>query len=94
MALTFEWDIAKSRANVQKHGVGFEEAMTVFVDPLGLMMPDERHSVSEDRLVILGSSSRGRLLAVMFTERGERIRLISARRATPPERSCYEETAD
>jgi len=92
MALVFEWDPEKDKANRRKHGVGFEEAMTVFADPLAGMRPDPRHSTREERFVMLGRSLRDRLLAVMFTERGEnRVRLISARRATPHERNTYEE---
>jgi uncharacterized protein len=94
MALTFEWDPAKARANLRKHGVPFAEAMTVFKDPLGRIVADSRHSGTEERFAILGVSSRGRLLAVMFTDRNERIRLISARRATSSERQDYEESAD
>jgi uncharacterized DUF497 family protein len=92
MALVFEWDPAKDKVNRRKHGVGFEEAMTVFGDPLAGMRPDPRHSADEERFVLLGRSVRDRLLAVMFTERGEgRVRLVSARRATSRERHAYEE---
>lgn len=85
MALTFEWDARKAAANVAKHGVTFTEALTVFADPFGRVMADVPHSVAEDRLVLLGRSSAGRFLAVMFTDRGaERIRIFSARRATRP----------
>ena len=94
MALTFEWDIVKKRANLRKHGVSFAEAMTVFKDPLARIVRDHRHSTIEERFAILGTSSRGRLLTVMFTERGDRIRLISARRATIAERHSYEEVSD
>lgn len=92
MALVFEWDPDKDKANRRKHGVGFEEALTVFEDPLAGVRPDPRHSVGEERFVILGRSTRDRFLTVMFTERGEnRIRLFSARRATTHERKTYEE---
>jgi uncharacterized DUF497 family protein len=92
MALTFEWEARKAAANLAKHGVSFEEALTVFADPFARLEDDDRHSVSETRLVLLGSSSADRLLAVMFTDRGpERIRLISARQATRSERRQYEE---
>jgi uncharacterized DUF497 family protein len=92
MALTFEWDARKAAANVAKHGVSFGEALTAFADPLGRLEDDDRHSVSEPRLVLLGRSSSDRLLAVMFTDRGaDRIRLISARQATRFERQQYEE---
>ena len=83
MALTFEWDTRKAAANFAKHGVSFNEALTVFADPLARLEDDDRHSVSEPRLVLLGRSSADRLVTVMFTERGpEHIRLISARHAT------------
>lgn len=94
MAMTFEWDPAKARANLRKHGVSFTEALTVFKDPLGRLVPDLRHSVGEDRFALLGVSEQNRILAVMFTERGERIRLFSARLATKSERRSYEETTD
>ncbi len=95
MALTFEWDARKAAANVAKHGVTFDEALTVFADPLGRLTVDMSHTVAEDRLVILGRSSAGRFLAVMFTDRGtERIRLVSARRATRHERIQYEEASE
>lgn len=94
MALEFEWDSDKAAANPGKHqGVTFEEAMTAFADPLGGVVDDPEHSIGEVRLVLLARSSRGRLLAVMFTERGpDRVRLISARPATRPERRSYEES--
>ena len=92
MALEFEWDPAKAIANLRKHRVTFPEAMTAFADPLGGVQDDPAHSVSEARFVLLGRSSRGRLLAVMFTERGtDRVRLVSARPATRSERRSYEE---
>ena len=90
MALLFEWDPAKAASNLAKHGVSFAEASTVFGDPLALMVPDPRHSHGEVRFAIFGTSTRGRLLAVLHTERGERIRLISAREATRHERAVYE----
>ena len=91
MALEFEWDSAKAASNLAKHGVGFEEAVTVFDDPLSITVTDPDHSLREVRLVIFGRSSGARLLAVMHTERGERIRIISAREATRAERDAYEE---
>ena len=91
MALRFEWDPAKAAANLAKHGVSFDEAATAFGDPLGRVVPDPRHSVGEERLALLALSARERLLAVMFTERGEVIRIISARLATRHERRDYEE---
>jgi uncharacterized DUF497 family protein len=91
MAFTFEWDPRKAVANARKHGVSFDEAATAFADPSGLVVDDPRHSVGEVRVALLGHSESGRLLAVMFTERGDRIRLISARRATRREHRQYEE---
>jgi hypothetical protein len=91
MAVTFEWDPRKAAINAQKHGVTFDEAPTVFADPFGRIVDDPRHSRGEARFVLLGHSESDRLLAVMFTERGDRIRLISARRATRRERQDYEE---
>jgi hypothetical protein len=91
MAFTFEWDPGKAATNARKHGVTFEEAATAFVDPFGRVVEDPRHSTSEPRFALLGYSENQRLLAVMFTERGDRIRLISARKATRRERHDYEE---
>ena len=91
MSPEFEWDRRKAASNLAKHGVGFDEAVTVFRDAQARIVPDPRHSVGEERLAILGRSQRDRLLAVMFTERGTRIRLISARKATRRERTDYEE---
>ena len=92
MPLNFQWDENKARTNLAKHGVGFEEAATVFGDPLSLTIPDPAHSQNEDRFVILGTSHNGKLLVVVPTERGESIRLISARRASRQERKKYEES--
>lgn len=92
MALTFEWDAEKAASNVAKHGVSFDEAATAFADPLGRIVNDPRHSIGEERLVLLGYSYRERLLAVMFTERGEALRLISARSATRQEQRDYEKS--
>ncbi len=91
MSLAFEWDAKKAKQNLKKHGVSFEEASTVFGDPLARTIHDPLHSGEEDRFVSLGESRRGRLLAVAFTERGEKIRIISARLATRRERKDYEE---
>lgn len=91
MGLVFEWDPAKALSNLRKHGVSFDEATGVFGDPLALDIHDPLHSDDEDRFVIIGTSLRGRLLVVVFTERNDRIRLISARKATPRERKTYEE---
>jgi uncharacterized DUF497 family protein len=91
MALEFEWDPAKAAANQRKHGVSFEEAATAFADPLSLTISDPDHSAREARFLLLGRSQAGRLLVVGHTERGDRIRLITARLATRPERRDYEE---
>jgi len=91
MAFTFEWDPGKAAANHRKHGVSFDEAATAFADPFGIVVDDPRHSADETRVVLLGHSESSRVLAVMFTERGDRIRLISARKATRREHRHYEE---
>jgi hypothetical protein len=87
----FEWDQRKAERNRRKHGISFDEAVTVFADPRELMIDDPDHSVDEDRFVSVGQSALGRLLVVGYTERGSKIRLIFARRATWPERFDYEE---
>ena len=89
--LRFEWDARKAASNRAKHKVSFDEAVTVFGDPLGRIIDDPRHSETEPRSVLLGQSRRHRLLVVLFTEYGEAIRLISARKATRRERRTYEE---
>ena len=86
MPLNFEWDGRKAKANVAKHGVSFEEAATVFADPLSLTIPDPDHSQAEERFIILGKSHTGKLLVVVHTERGDNLRIISARRASRRER--------
>lgn len=91
MGLSFEWDGKKAKQNLRKQGVSFEEATTVLGDPLSLTIPDPAHSGREERFVTLGRSSRGRLVVVVLTERADRIRIISARRATRRERRSYEE---
>ena len=93
MAYVFEWDASKAKSNERKHGVTFDEATTVFGDALAMLMHDPDHSEDEPRYLLLGMSSRLRLLVVGFAERGPRTRLISARRATRPERKRYEEQA-
>ncbi len=90
--MEFEWDPQKAAANLAKHKVSFEEAATVFGDPLGRIVADPRHSSVEERFVLLGLSQDHRLLAVMYVDRGEAIRIISARRATRRERRDNEET--
>jgi uncharacterized protein len=89
--LNFAWDPAKAAENLAKHGVSFEEAATVFRDTLSQTGADPDHSVGEERFVTFGLSTGGRLLVVAHTERGDTIRIISAREATPGERTIYEE---
>jgi len=91
MRLNFEWDEMKAGTNAAKHGVSFEEAATVFADPLSLTIPDPAHSQEEVRFIILGRSHRGILLVVVHVERGDNLRIISARRAGRAERKNYEE---
>jgi uncharacterized DUF497 family protein len=90
---TFEWDARKARINLAKHGVAFEEALTAFGDPLSRTISDPDHSIEEQRYVSMGRSARGRLLVVAHTERGDTIRIISARLTTARERRQYEEDA-
>ena len=87
----FEWDPEKARANLAKHGVSFEEAMRAFLDPLSVTILDPDHTEGEDRFVLIGQSPTGRLLVVVHTDRGDAVRLISARRATRRERRTYEQ---
>ena len=89
--LQFEWDRRKAAANERDHGVSFQEAMDVFRDPLARIHADPGSSAGEVREIIVGTSLAGRLLLVSFTERGERIRIISARPATKHEKRDYEE---
>jgi uncharacterized DUF497 family protein len=92
MPLSFEWDETKAKSNFAKHGVGFEEAATVFGDPLSVTIPDPAHSQAENRCIILGQSHNQKLLVVVHTDRGDNIRIISARRASRRERISYEES--
>ena len=91
MSLQFEWDENKATANLHKHDVSFEEAITIFSDPNTLTIFDVEHSDEEDRFIDIGMSTSGRVLVVAYTERGERIRIISCRKATPTERRQYEQ---
>jgi len=86
---SFEWNLAKARSNLRKHGVDFPEATTAFGDPMALTMFDPDHSSTEERWILLGRSSRGRILVVSFVERRSRTRTISARFATRRERSQH-----
>lgn len=88
--LKFEWDPAKAHANQLKHGVSFEEAASIFGDPLALTFSDPDHSIEEKRWLSFGVSTNDRLLVVVHAERGRTIRIISARRATRQERGIYE----
>jgi len=91
--MEFEWDAGKAASNADKHGVTFEEAMTVFGDPLELAISDPHHSQGEFRFLSIGKSLTGRLLVVAYTEREARTRIISARDANPRERRTYESTS-
>ena len=89
--MEFEWDVKKANKNLGKHGVSFSEAATVFNDGLSVTVYDPDHSKEEDRYITVGLSNRSRLLMVAHTERGQRIRVISARQLTRSEREAYEE---
>ena len=89
--MEFEWDEKKAAANLAKHRVSFDEATTVFDDPLYVDFYDPDHSIDERRYIIIGESQQRRLLIVSYTERDEVIRLISAREVTRSERETYEE---
>jgi len=88
--MKFEWDPKKAAANLAKHRVSFEDASTVFGDPLAGTIPDPLHSTEEARFITVGHSGGGSLVVVVHAERGERARIISARLATPVERRRYE----
>lgn len=94
MKLNFGWDEEKAKANLKKHRISFDEATTVFIDPLSITIPDPDHSVDEQRYIDIGSSDKGRVLVVIYAERGSNIRIISCRKATPSERKLYEEGND
>jgi uncharacterized DUF497 family protein len=87
----YEWDPEKDRTNQQKHGVSFAEASTVFLDPLAATVEDPRYSVGEYRYLTTGYTLSDRLVTVAHTDRGERIRIITAREVTPRERRQYEQ---
>ena len=91
MAPEFEWDAKKAKRNIKKHGVSFEEALTVFADPLASIFDDPDHSNDERRELIVGHSVRRRILVVSFTDQRPRTRLIGARKATSRERRDHEE---
>ena len=88
--MEFEWDSQKATENIQKHGVAFQEAATVFGDPLAITFDDPDHSLSEDRHITFGLSLQKRLIVVSHTEHGDRTRIISARLMERKERKIYE----
>lgn len=93
MGIEFEWDGRKANLNRRKHGVSFDEATTVFLDPLSATIPNPLHSgQGEERYVTMGLSARGNLLVVVHLDSDDTIRIISARRATRSERRNYEKT--
>ncbi len=89
--MIFEWDARKAGSNFRKHGVAFAEAATVFGDNLSITIPDPDHSREEDRYITIGWSNRRRLLMVAHADRGDRIRIITARELTRSEQKAYEE---
>jgi uncharacterized DUF497 family protein len=89
--MRFEWDLAKAKSNLSKHGVSFEEAATIFGDPLSLTIADPGHSEEENRFVTIGVSSKLRTIVVVHTDRGDAVRIISTRLASTRERKDYEE---
>jgi len=91
MSLQFEWNPEKAASNLKKHEVSFEEAATVFDDPVFITLLDEAHSLTEERYLTIGLSATNRLLLIAHTERKGQIRMISARKATKNERQFYEE---
>lgn len=91
MAIPFEWDEEKAGINLEKHKVDFDEAKSVFGDPFSITVDDPDHSEEERRFIDIGKSASKKLLIVVYTERGNKIRIISCRKATPAERKKYEE---
>lgn len=96
MQYSFEWDPAKAKTNWRKHGVSFEDAAALFLDPLAISVPDGEHSEAEERWVTIGRDSRGRLLVIVHTlpessVKERKVRIISARKATKREMRQYEE---
>jgi len=97
MKIVFEWDENKARANLEKHKINFDEARTIFVDPLLVTLVDELHSEKEERFISIGLSENNRVLLAVHTEREEKhetviIRIISCRKTTPAERKTYEKS--
>ena len=91
--MTFEWDEEKAIFNLKKHGISFEEAKSLFNDPILLTFADEEHSNTEQRFISIGLSSKGNVLVLIHTERRSNLRIISCRKATKKERSIYEKRA-
>ena len=89
--MVYEWHAAKAKANIQKHGVSFDEAATVFLDPLALTFPDTYHSGGEQREITIGYTAGDQVVFVSHCQRGNRVRIISARKATRKESGQYEE---
>ena len=89
--VNFEWDPSKARQNRRKHRVSFQEAASVFGDPLAITYPDPDHSIMEERFITVGMSNARRVLVVAHADREENIRIISARKTMPQERKYYEE---
>lgn len=87
----FEWDPEKEKRNQRKHGVSFHEAATVFGDPLSITFHDPDHSAGEERYITIGMSKKGVILVVAHAEKGDAVRVVTARRATRRERRFYEE---
>jgi len=92
--MEFEWDAKKASRNQAKHGISFVDAATVFGDPLAITYFDPDHSNDEDRFLTFDHASTGEIVVVVHTDRGERVRIISARRATRRERTDYEKGQD
>ncbi len=88
---SFEWDPNKAALNLEKHGVSFEEATSVFADPMFIAVVDDEHSSDEERFITIGMSAQGRLLMVAHTDRDGRVRIISVRKATKVEEQFYVE---
>jgi uncharacterized protein len=91
IVLRIEWDEAKARVNLSKHGMSFDEAQTVFADPDTITLFDDQHSDFEDRFIDIGMSATGHILVIIYTENAEQIHIISCRRALPKERHQYEQ---
>lgn len=87
----FEWDLEKAKSNLRKHQVGFDEASTIFDDPHFITFLDEEHSADEERYITIGLSDKNPLIMVAHTERGNKIRIISVRKATKNEEKFYQE---